>query len=238
LRKLLTGAVVASASLAVAAGAIAQDPDVKFTGKASPTKVGTKKKPKNTTLSFDMKVDKPGTTVEFIDLSVSKGLKFSGKGLGNCTFADLEHEGPTACSDDKAGPKGTASAVLTPGDLPLRFTVEPFVQDANSLLFYIASAAGEAVQVQTPIRGEITGKGRKLRITIPESLRQPPGLDASLTGLNQLFTRKKGKRYVVSSTGCTGGKHKFTAKLTFSARRDDAPVPPPSTSTATSTCKK
>jgi hypothetical protein len=238
LRKLLTGAAVASVSLAVVvAAASAQDPDVVFTAKASPAKAGTKQKPKNTTLSFDMQVDKPGTTVEFIDLTLPKALKLSGKGLGNCTMEDLESQGPAACSNDKAGPKGTASAVFGPGNQPLRFTVEPFVQDSNTLLFYIASAPGEEVQVQAPIAGEITRKGRKLRITIPLSLRQPaPGLDASLTGLNQLFSRKKGKRFLVSSTGCKGGKHAFTGKLTFSERADQAPVPPPSRSKGTARC--
>jgi hypothetical protein len=78
-----------------------------------------------------------------------------------------------------------------------------------------------------------------VKITIPFELRQPvPGLDASLTGLQQIFSGKRGKRYIVSSVGCKNGKHKFGAKLTFSARADGAPVPAPLSSTTTAPCTK
>ena len=239
MRKLLTGAVAASATLAIAAGAIAQDPGIQWKSTVKPTKAGTKRNPKNTALTFDMKVDKPGTTVQFIDLALPKRLKFSGKGLGNCTVDDLAFVGPAACADDKAGPQGTADAVFGVQNTPLHFTVQRFVQDSNTLLFYVASAAGEGVQVQSPITGESTGRGRKMRITIPQALRQPaPGQDASLTGLNQTFSAKKGKRYLVSSLGCRAGKHQFSGQLTFAVRADGAAVPPPATATSSARCKK
>jgi hypothetical protein len=237
LRKLLTVALAATATLALGAGAVAQTSDIVFTATVSPTKVGTKKKPKNTTIGFVQKVDKPGTTVEFIDLTLPKGLKMSGKGLGHCTVDDLAFEGAAACASSAAGPKGTANAMLGTG--PLNFTVQPFVQDANTLLFYVASEAGSGIAVQSPITGEITDGGRKLRIRIPQELRQPaPQTDASLTGLNQVFSAKKGKHFLVSSIGCKGGKHKFTGKLTFTTRADGAPVPPPVTSSTSVRCKK
>jgi hypothetical protein len=93
--------------------------------------------------------------------------------------------------------------------------------------------------VQAPLSGKITDQGRHLRITIPFALRQPvPGLDASLTGLQQVFSGKRGKRYIVSSVGCKNRKHKFGAKLTFSSRADGAPVPAPLSSTAVAACTK
>jgi hypothetical protein len=241
LRKLLTVALAATATLAIAAGAIAQSNEIVFSATVSPTKVGTKKKPKNTKIGFNMKVDKPATTVEFIDLTLPKGLKMSGKGLGNCTVDDLAFEGPAACASSAAGPKGTANALLgKAGDVPtpLNFTVQPFVQDSNTLLFYVASESGSGIAVQSPITGEITGKGTKLRIKIPQELRQPGGVDASLTGLNQVFSAKKGKKYLVSSVGCKGGKHTFTGKLTFTARVDGSPVPAPVSSKTSVKCKK
>jgi hypothetical protein len=243
LRKLLTGAVVASASLAIAAGAIAQSPEAGFTAKVTPSKAGTTKKPKNTTLAFGVTLDKPNTTVEFIDLALPKGLKLSGKGLKRCSADTLAAEGPTGCpSGSKAGPSGTATADLGPegpSQSQLHFVVSPFVLDNDTFVFYVASDTGSGVAVQSPITGEITSKGRKLRIRIPQELRQPvPGVDASLTGLNQTFSGKVGKRYVVSSTGCKNRKHKFTGKLTFTARADGAPVPPPETSSTSVKCKK
>ena len=86
--------------------------------------------------------------------------------------------------------------------------------DSNTLVFYVASESGSGVAVQSPITGEITAKGRKLRIRIPQELRQPvPGVDASLTSLDQTFTAKRGKNYLVKSIGCKKRKHKFTGKL-------------------------
>jgi hypothetical protein len=243
LRKLLMGAVAASASLAVAAGAVAQSPESTFTAKVSPSNAGTPVKPKNTTLNFNVTLDKPNTTVEFIDLVLPRGLKMSGKGLKRCTVDTLAAEGPSGCpSGSKAGPTGSATADLGPegpSQSQLVFEVSPFVLDSNSLVFYVASEAGTGVAVQSPITGEITGKGRKLRIRIPQELRQPvPGVDASLTSLNQTFSGKVRKNYVVSSIGCKKRKHKFTGKLTFTNRADGAAVPAPVDIATSAKCSK
>jgi hypothetical protein len=238
LRKLFIGALAMGATVALGSGiAHSQGTDFVFSAKATPTKVGTKKKPKNTALNINMTLNRPGTTVEFIDLTLPKGLKISGKGLGRCDPEDLEFEGPPACAKAKAGPVGTASAVVGPESAPLQFTVAPFVQDANTLVFFVESTVG--LDVESPLTGEITNGGRKLRISIPFALRQPvTGLDASLTGLNQTFQAKKGKRRLITSTGCKGGKHRFTGTLTFTSRFDGAPVPPATTAATTATCRK
>jgi len=243
LRKLLTGAVVASASLAVAAGAIAQSPEATFSAKVSPKDAGTKRKPKNTTLNFNVTLDKPGTTVEFIDLALPRSLKISGKGLKRCSVDTLAAEGPSGCpSGSKAGPPGTATALLGPAgpsQQELHFVVTPFVLDSNTLVIYVASDTGSGIAVQSPITGEITGKGRKLRIRIPLELRQPvPGVDASLTSLNQTFKGKVGSKYLVSSIGCKKKKHKFTGSLIFGQRADGAVVPPPVDLKTSAKCKK
>jgi hypothetical protein len=243
LRKLLTGAVVASVSLAVAAGAIAQSPESTFTADVSPSRAGTKAKPKNTTLAFGVTLDKPSTTVEFINLNLPRGLKLSGKGMKRCTVDKLAAEGPSGCpSASKAGPTGTATALLGPPgptQSELHFNVSPFVLDSNSFVFYVASESGTGIAVQSPITGEITRKGRKLRIRIPQELRQPvPGVDASLTSLNQTFSGKRKGNYVVSSVGCKNRKHKFSGSLEFSARADNAPVPGPVLVSTQAPCKK
>jgi hypothetical protein len=243
LRKLLMGALAASASLAVVAGAIAQTPESTFSAKVSPADAGTPTKPKNTSLNFNVTLDKPNTTVEFIDLALPRGLKMSGKGLKRCTVDTLAAEGPSGCpSGSKAGPTGSATADLGPegpAQSKLVFEVTPFVLDSNTLVFYVASEAGSGVAVQSPITGEITSKGRKLRIRIPLELRQPvPFTDASLTSLNQTFSGKVGGKYLVSSIGCKNRKHKFTGRLTFSVRADGAPVPPPVDIATSAKCKK
>jgi hypothetical protein len=243
LRKLLTGAIAASAAIAVAAGAVAQTPESTFDATVSPSKAGTKRKPKNTKLGFNVTLNKPNTTVEFIDLKLPKGLKISGKGLKRCSVDTLAADGPDGCpAGSKAGSTGSATALLGPAgpsQSQLNFSVTPFVQSATSLVFYVASDAGSGVSVESPITGTITGKGRNLRIRIPQELRQPvAGVDAQLTGLDQSFTGKVGKHYLVSSVGCKNRKHKFSGKLTFAQRADGAPVPPPVSLSTTASCKK
>lgn len=243
MRKLLTGAIAASLTLAVAVGAVAQTPESTFKASVSPKDAGTPTNPKNTTLNFTVTLAKPGTTVEFIDLGLPKGLKISAKGLGRCSVDTLAAQGPSGCpSSSKAGPTGSATADLGPAgpsQSKLIFEVSPFVIDSNTLVFYVASESGSGVAVQSPITGEITSKGRKLRIRIPQELRQPvPGVDASLTSLNQTFLGKRGKNYLVRSIGCANRKHKFTGKLTFTNRADRAAVPAPVDLATSAPCKK
>ena len=68
--------------------------------------------------------------------------------------------------------------LVGPDNAPLNFNVYPFVEDKDTYAIYLDSTS---IQLQTVVRGEITNKGRKLAITIPLELRQPNGLDATLT---------------------------------------------------------
>jgi hypothetical protein len=236
LRKLLTVAVAASATLSLAGAAVAQAPEAVLKASATPSKAGTVTKPKNVTFAADLTVNKPATTVETIELNLPKGLKLSGKGLGKCNIQDLIAQGPTACpAKSKAGPVGEAHAVAGPTRAPVDFVVTPFVENASSLLFHLNSTLG----LQTAIRGKITKSGTRLTITIPPELRHPGNIDSSLTGLKQSFKAKVGKHFLVSSTACKGGKWKFTGKLGFAKDRlDGTPAPADLVASASSKCKK
>jgi len=227
LRKLLTIAVAATATLALATGAIADpnDSEATLTVKATPTDAGTAKKPKNTKLSFETKVNLPGTTTEIIDVLLPKGLAFSGKGFKKCDIENVIAAGVSACpAGSKAGPKGTANALVGPQGAPLNFDVYPFVESSTSIAFYLTQQGGG---VQSAVHGKITNKGRKLSISIPKELRQPGGLDATLVGLKQTFSGKSKGNYIVSSTNCPKGKWKVGSKLTFATRVDGTPPPAP-----------
>jgi hypothetical protein len=240
LRKLLTGAgcaVVASASLAVAAGAIAQEPEATFNATVSPRNAGTASNPQNTKLGFQMTVNKPQTTVEFIDLQLPRGLKMSGKGFRRCSLDTIGRNPGDCPTGSKAGPIGDASAELGPNNTPLEFTVQSYVVNNTTLGFYVSETTG--IQVQAPLEGKLTDKGRHLRITIPFELRQPvAGLDASLTGLKQTFSARRNGNYIVSSVGCRKRKHRISAELTFSERADGAPVPGVLSARDTAGCRK
>ena len=178
-----------------------------------------------------------GTTVEVIELGLSKGLKFSGKGFKKCNIDDLIAQGPDACpSGSKAGLTGTATAVIEPGGAPLDFEVTPFVGGSSTFLFYLNGINGNGVQ--TAITGKITNKGRTLRITIPLELRQPANLDATLTSIDATFKGKSGKNAIVSSTKCKGGNHKVTGTLEFATRANGTPGPAPASLTEKVKCSK
>jgi hypothetical protein len=242
LRKLLTVAVAATATLALTTAGIAaviepNDAEGTLTVTASPTKAGTKKKPKNVKLGFKLEVDKPGTTVEVIEMLLPKGTKISGKGFKKCNVDDLIATGISACpSGSKAGPKGSANAAVGPQGAPLNLDVYPFVENSSTLVFYLSQIEGP---LQTVVHGKITDNGRKMSITIPPELRKPGGLDATLTGLNQTFSGKSKKNYIVSSTSCPKGGWKFGGNLKFATDRlDGTPAPGDETRESVVKCKK
>jgi hypothetical protein len=166
-----------------------------------------------------------------------KGTKISGKGFKKCNADDLIASGITGCSSgSKAGPKGTANAAVGPAGAPLNLDVYPFVEDANTLLFYLAQQGGG---VQTVVKGEITNKGRKMAITIPDELRKPGGLDATLVGIDQVFSGKAKKNYIVASTSCPKGGWEFGGNLVFATDRvDGTPAPGDEARETKVKCKK
>lgn len=240
MRKLVMVAAAATATLALAAGAAIADPndsDATLTVKATPTDSGTKKKPKNVKLTFQTKVNLPGTTVGTIEVLLPQGLKFSGKGLKKCNAEDLAASGISACpSGSKAGPKGVANALVGAQNAPLNLDVYPFVGGNNQFLFYLSQQGGG---VQSVLEGNISNKGRKMAIDIPLELRQPvAGLDATLIGLDQTFSGKVKKNYAVSSTKCPKGGWEVGSRLIFAQRADGTPPPAPESREVKVRCKK
>jgi hypothetical protein len=242
LRKLLTVAVAATATLALTTAGIAavaepNDAEATLTVTAKPTDAGTTKKPKKVTLGFNLQVDKPGTTVEVIEMLLPKGTKISGKGFKKCNVDDLVATGISACpSGSKAGPKGIANAKVGPQGAPLNLDVYPFVENSTTIAFYLSQIQGP---LQTVVHGKITNKGRKMSIEIPSELRKPGGLDATLSGLDQTFSGKSKKNYIISSTSCPKGGWKFGGNLVFATDRvDGTPAPADEAREATVKCKK
>jgi hypothetical protein len=233
LRKLVVGAVAAAAALGFTGAAVAQTEGVSVQARIAPAKAGTAKKPKAARLSFAMSVNLPTATVGDIKLRWPATVRMSGKGFKRCNFDDLIATGPTACpGGSAAGAIGSAAAAVGPARAPLIFRVNAFVEDANTLLFYLNQAGGG---VQTVVRGEI--RGRQLTITIPQELRQPGGLDATLTSLRYTFAGKAGKNAIVATTGCKARRHALTGTLDFSPRLDGAAVPAPVSSSVNSACR-
>ncbi len=223
MRKLMIAALAAALSIAVAAVAVAQNPDPSttapdVTATISPANAGTKKKPKNSTLKLFVKNNKTDATVDTITVNVGKQVKLSGKGFKYCTAAKLNAQGNSGCpSGSKAG-TGTANAVVGPDRAPIAFTVDAFVGSRTSVIFYVQQVGGTVRKALTGKVSRASGKyGSKIVIRIDEDLQQPaPGVFSSLVDLRATIKAKRGKNYLVTSTGCPRDrKHRFGVKFGF-----------------------
>jgi hypothetical protein len=219
LRKYLIVAIAAMLSIAVAAVAVAQDPSTApdVTAKITPTKAGTKKKPKNATLKLFVKNNQTEATVDTITVNLGKNIKLSGKGFKYCTAETLNSQGSVACpSGSKAG-SGTAHAVVGPGHAPVSFTVDAYVGSKTSIIFYTQQVGGIIRKGLVGKVSKASGKyGSKIVITIDDDLQQPaPNVFSSLVDLRTTISAKKGKHYLVSTTGCKSKKHNVGVKFTF-----------------------
>jgi hypothetical protein len=239
LRKYLIAVIAALAALAMATVAVAQGGDVTATTTVSPTKSGTKKKPKSIKITTYIKNNVEGTTAEKIEIDFPKTVKISGKGLTACKLSAIQASGPTACPAKSKAGTGVSHAVVGPDRIPLNFDVTAFVGGKNLVIFYIKQQGGT---VSKALQGKISGGSspfaQKLVITIPPDLQQPaPGLYAALTDLKSTLSLKKGKHALISSVGCVKKKHHFGAKLTF-APNPNQPPKSKAAGTSTAKCKK
>ena len=238
MRKYLIAVIAALAALAMATVAVAQSGDVTATTTVSPTKSGTKKKPKSIKITTLVQNNVPNTTAAKIEIDFPKTVKISGKGLTSCKLSAIQANGPSACpSKSKAG-TGLSHAVVGPDRVPLNFDVTAFVGGKNLVIFYIKQQGGT---VSKALSGKISkgsgGFAQKLVITIPPDLQQPaPGLYAALVDLKSTLQLKKGKNALISSVGCKNKKHKFGAKLTF-APNPAQPPKPSATGSSTAKCR-
>jgi hypothetical protein len=240
LRKYLIVAIVAMLSLAVAGVAVAQtstDPDVDVS--VSPTKAGKKKKPKNSTLKLFVKNNRTDATVDTITVSVDKNVKLNGKGFKYCSASKINAEGDDGCpSGSKAG-SGTANAVAGAGRAPVKFTVDAYVGSKSSVIFYVQQVGGTVRKALTGKISKASGKyGQKIVIKIDPDLQEPaPSVFTSLVDLRTTIKGKKGKNYLVSTTGCKSKKHNFGVKFGF-APNATFPATGSVSGTTTAKCSK
>jgi len=239
LRKYLIAALAAVLSIALASIALAQNAAPDVTAKITPTKAGKKKKPKNSTLKLFVKNNQTDATVDTITVFLGKNIKLNGKGFKYCTAATLNTEGSSACPAGSKAGGGTAHAVLGPGHAPISFTVDAFVGSKNTIIFYTQQVGGTVRKGLVGKVSKASGKyGSKIVIKIDDDLQQPAlGVFSSLVDLQTTIKAKKGKHYLVSSTGCTKKKHNFGVKFTF-APNATFPAVGSAQGSTTSKCKK
>ena len=223
MRKPLLVAGIAALAFGTTGVALAQTPDptIEASVNASPTKAGTKSKPKAVTFNLAVVNDPASkTTAKSIEVAFPSTIKVSTKGLDQCTKSNDELIADVnVCKKSFAG-TGKASALLNPNATapgPLSFNVQPIV-GKNEILFVLSGSANAV------LHGKI--KGSKLTIAITPELQQPvPGVYSALNKLSTKIKKTKGSNSLISSVGCKNKKH--TVKVTVGyAPNPNAPAKP------------
>jgi hypothetical protein len=214
LRKFLIAAVAALTVIGMVSVATAQTPGADLDVKRTPADAGTKNKPKNSSLALEIVNGDTTRTMSKLTFTLPRTVKLSAKGLTKCSEEVLEASGPSECPRASRLGKGLASAkvgVNTAAPSDLTFDVTPVILGPKKLGFYLA---GRELPVNVLAPGRISG--RKLIIDVPPQAQQPaPGTWAGLVSLEAKLGAKKGRNFLISSTGCKSKKHAFKAALTF-----------------------
>ena len=234
MRKLTLRALAAVTAIGAVGVAQAVTPTTSLKASVSPSKKGTKKKPKNVKLSIELitqpKADEPGFATKSAVVHFDKNLVFGSKYLPSCSAAQVQADNTKCKKGSKVG-SGSAQGVSL--GLAENLTVTAYNGPGGNKLELLVDGQ-QPLQIHSVIEGKIVsdkGKfGKKLVVAIPPALQQPaPGAFATLTDFK---TAVKGtgskKRPFVGLTGCTKKKLNYQADFVFTDG---------STSTATTTSK-
>ena len=249
MKKYLVAALTVSVMAAVAAVAVAQYPlpVLTFDAGVTPTKAGTKKKPKNSKIRLSLTVPKEArATADQIVFNLPQHVRVSGKGFRYCPSTELDStKDPAKCPKGSKVGSGTASAAFGPGLTPINFDVQIFAGSRNELGIWLQA---KGLGVAKAIRGVVSRAGspyyQKLTIDIPPELQRQLGAYVYLTGLQATVgatrtARVKGKRRkfnLVTTIGCPKDKkHRWEARVRF-VPNPNPPIQGQSTQGDTSAC--
>jgi hypothetical protein len=234
MRKLSLTAAAAVTALGAVGVAQAVNPTTAMKTSVSPTKHGTKKKPRNVKLSVELlttpAADDPPFATRSTVVHFDKHLKFGGRYLKSCTSSQVLAD-DTKCK--KGSKVGTGSASGVALGLTENLTVTAYNGPKGKKLELLVDGQSP-LQIHSVIEGKLQSeKGKyanKLVVAIPENLQQPaPGAYATLTDFKTVVkgTGSK-KRPYIGLTGCKKKKLSFKTDFVFTDG---------STSTATTTAK-
>jgi hypothetical protein len=238
LRKYLIAVLAAITAIAVASVAIAQsNPTATMTVKVTPSKSGTKKKPKNGKVALKIVNDDPNRTMDNLKIFLPSNGKMSLVGLKKCSEDQITNQECPASYSLGTGIAEARQGVNTPSPNPLFFKVTPYPMSSKQIGFFLQQlnkdANGNATTEVTP--GGISvnsvgtfGKAKKpygqvLDIAVPQLAQEfPTGSFNGLVSLQTTLTKKVGKHFLVNDIGCVKGKYPFAAELHFIPNPDPA----------------
>ena len=214
MRKTLIVALAALVALAVSAVAIAQTPGAELTSSVSPSKAGTKKKPKATKVTVEIDNADATQTADQLKIYLPKQLRASGKGIAKCSLTTLEALDPAKCSKASRLGAGTADAVAgvnTAAPNTLKFVVDAFMHTNKKIGFMIRQDIENYEGINVVAIGTLknaSGKyGTVLDVPLPDRAREYP--DGNFNGLDRLkvsLYKKKGKNALFKLNGCPSNR--------------------------------
>jgi hypothetical protein len=222
LRKYLIVAVAAMTALAFAAVTFAQGgPDTaKLTTKLTPKNAGTKKKPANSKLHFNVVNGNTSRTMSDLDIFMPKTLKVSLKGMPSCDPTTIMAR---ACPKSSILGTGEAKAkvgVNGPSPSDLTFDVKAVKTKSQvtgkDMLGFVIDDGGALLFLTETKLSKAGGKyGTKLHIDVPDLAQHAGTSYNGLVSLDTTLGKKKGKNKLLATTGCVKKKQPFKAVLTF-----------------------
>jgi hypothetical protein len=235
MRKLTLTAAAAVTAIGAVGVAQAVTPTTAIKASVSPTKKGTKKKPKNVKLNVELITQPapgdPAFATRSTVVHFDKNIKFDGKHLKSCSQSQVQTD-ETKCPKGSRVGSGTATGSAL--GLTENLTVTAYNGPRGTKIELLVDGQ-TPLQIHQVIEGKLqsdSGKyGKKLVVAIPEALQQPaPGAYATLTDFK---TSVKGtgskKRPFVGLAGCTKKRLNYKSDFVFT----DGTT---STATATSKC--
>jgi hypothetical protein len=214
MKKLAIAVMGALVLAAVGAGvSSAVDPEISVTASVSPTKHGTKKKPKKVKLVVKLKTVKkegdPPFAASGTVVHLDKNLVFNGKALKSCSRQQVL-DNDTKCP--KGSKVGQGVAAGTALGITENLTVKAYNGPGGNKLELLVDGT-TPLAIHSVIEGLLqkdSGKyGKKLVVAIPANLQQPaPGAYATLEQFDTTINAVAGKKKApyVGLGGCPADK--------------------------------
>jgi hypothetical protein len=206
-------------ALAVAAVAVAQSPSptaVHVDAKVTPSKAGTKKKPRGVKLTVRTSWTTPGDgekpIVQTARVFFPRGSLYNGAKFPKCSQTVLARKGPRACPKGAIMGSGSGSAFADTVITHPRITVV----NGGAKRVYLYTVLDNPARVQAPVPGvikKLSGKwAYELDLTVPSVLQVVAGVPIALRDL----TIHAGRKNWLATTACHGGKWPFSVETSYS----------------------
>jgi hypothetical protein len=196
----------------------------------SPSKAGTKKKPRPTKLTLKVVNEDDSQTASRMVISLPKNMKISTKGIGKCNPSKLANQGPSACpKSSRVGTGGTAHARVNVNDPNTAgkystFDVTAFVTGSNRIDFFLSLQGLELEVVAKGTLKSASGRyGKKLDVILPKEAQNYLGAYNGFKDLDVSLYKKIRKNSLFRLDGCPSNRQlPFKVDITYVSN----PAPP------------